>query len=119
MIHGPDEARRAEEAAAVLFTDAISGLDAKTLDSVLADAPTTSLAGSTLETGVPVVDALIESGLASSRREARQLLSQGSVYVNGHRIDEERSLSVKDALHGRWIVIRKGKANQHVLVVES
>ena len=118
MVHGPGEARRAEEAAAVLFTDAISALDATTLGGALADAPTTVLAGSTLETGMPVMEALIESGLASSRREARQLLAQGSVYLNGRRIDEERSLGLGDALHGRWLVLRRGKASPHVLVVE-
>ena len=117
MVHGAEEARRAEEAAAVLFTPEISELDARTLGGVLADAPTTTVARSALEGGMPVVDALIQSGLASSRREARQLLSQGSVYVNGHRVAEERTLVQADTLHERWIVLRRGKANQHVLEV--
>lgn len=118
MVHGEEECHRAEEAAAVLFTDAIASLDPQTLGGVLADAPTTALAGSVLEGGLPAVEALTRSGLASSRREARQLLSQGSVYLNGMRIEEERSIGADDALHGRWIVLRRGKANQHVLVVE-
>lgn len=119
MVHGADEARRAEEAAAVLFTERISELDARTLEGVLADAPSSAVGGAILHSGVPVVDALLQAGLASSRREARQLLSQGSVYVNGARVAEEHSLGSTDALHGRWIVLRRGKANQHVLVVEG
>lgn len=118
MVHGPAECRNAEEAAAVLFTGAISQLDERTLEGALADAPATVIARTTLEGGLPVIDALIESGLAASRREARQLMSQGSTYVNGQRVDdEERTLGVDDALHARWIVLRRGKANQHVLAV--
>lgn len=119
MVHGPVETRNAEEAAAVLFTGEIGTLDARTLEGALADAPTTVVARTTLEAGLPVIDALIESGLAGSRREARQLMSQGSTYVNGHRVDDgERMLGVDDALHSRWIVLRRGKANQHVLAVQ-
>lgn len=119
MVHGPEETRRAEEAATVLFTDRIASLDAATLEGALADAPTTKVARASLETGMPVVDALTETGLASSRTDARNLLKQGSVYVNGQRSEEGRSLTVEDAIHGRWIVLRRGKANQHVLEVAA
>jgi tyrosyl-tRNA synthetase len=119
MVHGETEARKAESAAAVLFTEEIAGLDAATLESALADAPRSSIAKEALGEGVDAVDALVSSGLASSRRDARQLLSQGSVYVNGLRADEDRKLGVGDALHGRWVVLRRGKANQHVLVVDG
>jgi tyrosyl-tRNA synthetase len=117
MVHGAEEARRAEEAAAVLFTDRISDLDVPALEGALADAPTTAVARSALDAGMPLVEALTLSGLASSRSDARQLLKQGSVYVNGHRVEEGRSLVPADALHGCWIVLRRGKANQHVLRV--
>ena len=64
-----------------------------------------------------IVDALTLTGLASSKREARTLLEQGSVYVNTHRVGEHHTLTLADSLHGRWIVLRRGKANQHVLVI--
>jgi tyrosyl-tRNA synthetase len=64
-----------------------------------------------------VVETLLRSGLASSRRDARQLLSQGSVYVNGSRVPEDRPLDTGDVLHDRWLVLRRGRANQAVLVV--
>ncbi|HET6965002.1 MAG TPA: tyrosine--tRNA ligase [Acidimicrobiales bacterium] len=118
MVHGREEAERAETASAVLFTDKIGDLDAPTLEGALGDAPSTSLAPGELSSGLPVAQALVRTGLANSSRNARQLLSQGSVYVNGTRVGEDRILTDADALHGRWTVLRRGRANQHVLVVE-
>jgi tyrosyl-tRNA synthetase len=118
-VHGAGEAKRAEQAAAVLFTEGISGLDPMTLEGALADAPTTAVGRDTLEQGMDPVAALTLSGLASSKAEARRLLSDRSVYVNGTRVDAERILGLADALHGRWIVLRRGKHSQHVLRVEG
>ncbi len=117
MVHGRDEAERAQQAAAVLFTEAVADLDAATLASALDDAPSTEVALPEVEAGLTVREALLRSGLATSGRNAAQLLSQGSVYVNGRRVPEDRVLEPADALHGRWIVLRRGKSNQHVLVI--
>jgi tyrosyl-tRNA synthetase len=117
MVHGETEARRAEEAAAVLFTAGIASLDPETLAGALEDAPTTRIARRELGGELTVVDALLRSGLASSRRDARQLLSQGSVYTNGGRVADDRPLDASDLLHDRWVVLRRGRANQAVLVV--
>jgi tyrosyl-tRNA synthetase len=116
MVHGEAEARRAEEAAAVLFTPGIASLDPETLEGALGDAPTTTVARRELRGELTVVEALLRSGLATSRRDARQLVSQGSVYVNGSRVAEDRPLAAGDILHDRWVVLRRGRANQAVLV---
>jgi tyrosyl-tRNA synthetase len=118
-VHGGDEARRAEEAAAVLFTEGIAGLDAATLAGALADAPTTTVDRAVVEAGLDVVTALLRSELADSKADARRLLAQGAVYVNGTRVGAERTLAPSDALHGRWIVLRRGKTHQHVLQVQD
>ncbi len=118
-VHGLDEARRAEEAAAVLFTAEIARLDPGTLAGALADAPITSVGRAALEGGVDVLSALLQAQLAKSKGEARRLLSEGAVYVNGTRVDADRTLTGSDALHGRWIVLRRGKTNQHVLEVQD
>ena len=117
MVHGESETRRAEDASAVLFTEGISTLDPDTLEAALADAPTTQVGEAELRRELTIVDALVQTGLATSKRDARQLLQQGSVYINGVRAEEERSLGFDDALHGRWIVLRRGKANQRVITV--
>lgn len=118
MVHGVNEAQRAAAASTVLFTDKIGDLDARTLAGALNDAPSTSVPATGLTSGMPIVEALTLSGLASSNKNARQLLSEGAVHVNGQRVDADRIVTMDDTLHGRWIVIRRGRATQHVLVVE-
>jgi tyrosyl-tRNA synthetase len=117
MVHGEDEARRAEAAAAVLFTAEIAQLDARTLEGALADAPSTIVPPAAVEGELTVVEALLLTHLCPSKRDARQQLSQGAIYLNGVRISEDRPLGPGDVLHGRWVVLRRGRANQAVLVV--
>ena len=117
LVHGRAEAERAEAASAVLFTDKIAELDAATLESALADAPMTPVPAAELAQGLSILEALTRSGLATSNTNGRQLLAQGSIYVNGHRAAEDHTLTPAEALHGRWIVLRRGRANQHVLAV--
>ena len=119
MVHGQTEAHRAATAAAVLFTAEIAGLDPATLEGALEDAPTTLVARHELDGQLTVVEALLRSGLASSRRDARQLLSQGSVYLNGNRVTDDRPLGGDDILHRRWVVLRRGRATQAVLVASD
>jgi tyrosyl-tRNA synthetase len=116
LVHGPEEAIRAERAAAVLFTEDIVLLDEPTLVAGLADAPSEALAASELDGGLSLVDALIRTGLASSRGDARRQLSSGGVYVNNRRQPEDRPIAAGDALHGRFVVLRRGR-NQRVLAV--
>jgi tyrosyl-tRNA synthetase len=116
LVHGADEARRAERAAAVLFTAEIAGLEAETLEQALRDAPTTAVPRRELKGELTAVEALVRCGLATSRRDARQLLSQGSVHINGNRVTEDRPIDDGDLLHGRWVVLRRGRARQAVLV---
>jgi tyrosyl-tRNA synthetase len=117
MVHGEGEAHRAEAAAAVLFTAEIAQLDEVTLQGALADAPSTIVSPAAVEGELTVVDALLLTHLCASKRDARQQLSQGAIYLNGVRISEDRPLGPGDVLHGRWVVLRKGRGNQAVLVV--
>jgi tyrosyl-tRNA synthetase len=119
LVHGEDEAHRAEQAAAVLFTAEIATLDPDTLAKALAEAPTVAVPREALEGDLSVLDALLKAGLAESRNNGRQLLSQGSVYLNGQRVAADRPLTPSDALHQRWVVLRRGRSKQCVLVVAS
>jgi tyrosyl-tRNA synthetase len=116
LVHGAAEAARAERAGEVLFTDRIATLDEDTLAAVLADAPTTSIGDTDLAGGLGLADALVLTGLAPSKGRARQDLAQGGIYVNGRRESDDRPLGVGDALHGRFVLLRRGKATQRVLV---
>jgi tyrosyl-tRNA synthetase len=117
LVHGAEEAERAERAASVLFTAEITSLDPPTLEAALADAPQTPVPSSELSAGLPVIEALVRTGLASSRGDARRLLASGGVSVNNERVSEDRPLTLADAMHGRFVILRRGRTAQHVLVV--
>ena len=117
LVHGAAEAEGAERAADALFSEDIAALAPALLASALADAPTTPVAADALAAGLPVVQALVDSGLAASRGAARRDLAQGAVSVNNRRVDGETDLGPADALHGRYVVLRRGRRTQHVLVV--
>jgi tyrosyl-tRNA synthetase len=117
LVHGPQEAARAERAAEVLFSPEIAELEEDTLLEVFADAPSSSRSRSELDgTGLALVEALRDSELAKSLGAARTNVSQGGVYVNNRRIeDPEARLSRADLLHDRYVVIRRGKREHHLI----
>ena len=118
LMHGEDELERARAAAGALFSGDVAGLDEQLLEEVFVDVagsehPVSSLEGE----GVLLLDLLPETSLAGSKREAREFLSNGSVSVNGTKVDKESALEHRlgpaDLLHGRMILIRRGKKTWH------
>jgi len=55
----------------------------------------------------------VATGLAQSRREAREFLGNGAVTLNGQRVAEDRPLTGEDLLHGEMILLRRGKKLWH------
>ena len=116
MVHGEDEARRAEEAAAALYSEDIAGLDEATLLDICAEAPASDRPRAELDAGLALVDALAESGLVRSKSEARKRVSEGGAYVNNRReSDPDRLLGRGDLLFDRYVVLRRGKRDYHLL----
>ena len=114
MVHGAEMLTRVEAASRALFDGEVRALDESMLAEVIADVPTSEherllLAGA----GVSLVDLLPETSLAKSKREAREFLGSGAVSVNGERVDAERTPTDKDLLHGRTILVRRGKKAWH------
>jgi tyrosyl-tRNA synthetase len=117
LVHGEAEARAAEQASQVLFTEGIRDLPESTLVSVLADAPSTSLPRASVE-GAGVVDLLVTTGLSSSRNEARRTIEGGGAYVNNRKVDGvDATLAPEDLLFGRYLILRRGKTTQHLVQV--
>ena len=109
LVHGAEETRAAEQAAQALFGRAeLADLPESVLAAALAEAPHARLeAGDELPT---VVDAMVATGLVGSRSAARRTVAEGGAYVNNVRIsDADSPLPDSALLHGRWLVIRKGK----------
>ena len=113
LVHGPDEVARVQAASAALFGGGeLSALDEPTLRAALAEAPSLVLEGEPR----PVAE-LLADGLGLSRSEARRAVTSGGAYLNNARIADDGALpQEQDWLHGRYLVLRKGKRT--VLVVE-
>ncbi len=103
-VHGVDAATAVAAASDALFGQGdLTALDAPTLRSALEELPHMTAAG-----GVPVVQALLETGLVSSASEARRAIAQGGVSVDGVKVADEEHV-VSGSLPGGVSVVRRGK----------
>jgi tyrosyl-tRNA synthetase len=109
-VHGVDAVRRATAAAAILFGNAeLRDADADTLAMVSSEVATTPVGVAELTQGISIVDALVSTGLAASKADARRGLTAGGFSVNGAAIDGQHVLTSADLLPGGVILLRKGK----------
>ncbi len=114
-MHGEDAARAADAAAEVLFGGDPTSAPLEALEVVAREVPTTVVAAADLDAGLDLVSVLTRTGLASSNGEARRLLSQGGVAVNGRKVSADDELRAADLLHGQVALLRKGKSTYHLL----
>ncbi|MDX6290605.1 MAG: tyrosyl-tRNA synthetase, partial [Blastocatellia bacterium] len=117
LVHGETELEKALRASEVLFGKEISGLGVQEILDIFADVPSTELEKSKVDgDGFTVTDALVVSGLAPSKGEAKRLVQGGGVAVNNRRVSDPRQLiSGSDLIDGQVLVLRKGAKNYHVI----
>src|SRR5437763_13754806 len=117
MLHGETELAKAERASEVLFGKEMGGLSVDEILDIFADVPSTEIDKSKLESdGFTLSDALVASGLAPSKGEAKRLVQGGGVAVNNQRADEVRkSISAADFIDGQVLVLRKGAKHYHLI----
>jgi tyrosyl-tRNA synthetase len=107
LVHGADEASQAVTASQALFgRGSLDSLSAGTLRSALAEAGLLSVRGE-----LPSLSALLkEAGLVASANEARRTIAEGGAYLNNERITDGEAVPPSSALlHGRFLVLRRGK----------
>jgi tyrosyl-tRNA synthetase len=117
LVHGPDEAAQAIAASQALFgRGSLDQLSADTLRAALSEAGLVSVRGE-----LPTVTALLQqSGLASSANDARRTIAEGGAYVNNERVTDGEAIPAASALlHGRFLVLRRGKRNMAGVEVVS
>lgn len=112
LVHGQAAAEAAEDAAAVLFGANPTSASLATLQLIASEVPVTQMGSAALGDAIGV---LVQTNLASSNTEARRLLSQKSVRANGEQVDEQTNLAKIALLHGRWLLLRKGKTSYHLV----
>ncbi|HEY3321646.1 MAG TPA: tyrosine--tRNA ligase [Planctomycetota bacterium] len=122
-VHGPTELAKAEEASLALFGKGkpLTEMDEQTLLELVKEAPSSSLAKTRLEgEGVPIVDLLAEATkLWPSKGEAKRSIQGGSANLNNIKVpDLQKKVTTADLLHGKYLVLRKGKKDYHLIKVE-
>jgi tyrosyl-tRNA synthetase len=111
LVHGPAETERAKAAATALFgRSALEDLDLATLEAALAETPRLEVGPGPLP---PIAQLMADVGLVDSRSAARRTIKEGGAYLNNRKVaDEAAAPSEDDLLHGRFLVLRRGR--QHV-----
>mgnify|MGYP000948913137 FL=1 len=110
LVHGKDATHAVELAAQALFGRAeLTELDEETLAGALSETTIAEIGANDPRT---IVDLLVATGLVESKKAARRAVNEGGAYVNNQRItSDEWQPTNEDLLHGRWLVLRRGKKN--------
>ena len=104
-LHGEEVAAECEKMSVALFTDSFTGLSEQGLRDL-----TEGLVVLPCESEISLLDALINTKLASSKREAREFISNGAVKVNGEKINDLSFVIRKEnSLQGGYIFLKRGK----------
>jgi tyrosyl-tRNA synthetase len=109
LVHGENECAQAEAAGKALFGQAeISELDERTLASAFAQLPRTTITKS--ESFPTWVDLVAATGIVKSKSDARRIVKEGGAYLNNVKVvSEDFAPSLSDLLHGKYLLLRKGK----------
>jgi tyrosyl-tRNA synthetase len=120
LIHGLEAMQSCQMASNVLFGGSIDPVRGDYFDIILAEIPTvevkiTKLGGM----GLPLIELLVQSGLCSSKGQARKDIEGGGIYVNNNREgNTTRSITLRDLLYGKHFLLRKGKKNYVVVTAK-
>jgi len=107
LVHGRQASEAVESAARALFGQGeLTALDERTLADATAELPGATVGPDDLA----VVDLLVATGLATSRSAARRTVAEGGAYVNNRKVqDADAVVGEQDLLHGRWVLLRRGR----------
>ena len=107
LVHGARQCEQAQAAARALFGQGeLSDLDPATLDAAMREAPNAQIQGPLPS----VAELLVECGLVASNGAGRRAINEGGVSINNVKVTDENHVpSDSDFLHGKWLVLRRGK----------
>jgi tyrosyl-tRNA synthetase len=115
IVHGKKELERVEKISEILFYGNVKDLKEEEIKEAFFNVPSEKI--SLKEKGISILDLLKEGKVVPSKSEAKRLIKQGGISVNGELVlDLEKKFSKEEALYGRYFVIRKGK--KHYFLVE-
>ena len=107
LVHGVDAALKVIAASAALFGQGdLAALDEDTLASATRELPRSTAPAA----GLTIVELLVAAELSNSNSAARRTVGEGGAYVNNVKItDPDAVLGGADALHGKYLLVRRGK----------
>jgi tyrosyl-tRNA synthetase len=122
MVHSKEALENAIKASNILFgrstADDLKGLDEKTFLDVFDGVPQAEVSKSDLEKGIDIIDALnAKSGFLKSNGEAKRALNENSISINKEKVSEGYSISTKDLISKKYILLQRGKKNYFILKV--
>ena len=115
LVHGGAAATAANEAADLLFSKDPTGASAAAFETLACEIPHSRMRVSELDDTVGV---LVATELAQSNGDARRTLAQRAIYANGVQLSEKDQLSGQKLLHGRYLLLRKGKKSHHLVEID-
>ncbi len=120
MVHSKDDLDNAIKASAILFgkstSDDLKGLNEQTFLDVFDGVPQTEIATSDIENGLDIIAALAEKGgFLKSNGEARRALKENSISVNKEKVKEDYTITAKDLINNKFVLLQRGKKNYFVL----
>lgn len=115
FLHGEEEYEKAVRMSEALFSEGIFTLKAKDIIDNFKDVPNFHFEGSPL-----LVDLLVEKGICSSKREAREMITSGAITINNVKfMDVEATILKEHLVEGKVAIIRKGKKKYYLGIYEG
>lgn len=112
LIHGEQALEDAQRITKALFSGDLKALSAEEMKSAFKDVPSVEMA----KEPKSIVDLIVEAGVTSSKRQAREDVSNGAISVNGEKVtDLEYIIDGKDRLEDAFAIIRRGKKKYHMI----
>ena len=108
MVHGEEEAQKAEAAAKAVFAGG----------GVSENMPTTELSAADIGDGIGVLDLMVKCGLVPSKGEGRRLVQQGGVVAGSEKVSSTDRTFTADEFAGEGLILKKGKKTFHRVVVK-
>ncbi|MDK2805496.1 MAG: tyrosyl-tRNA synthetase [Thermoanaerobacterium sp.] len=106
LVHGEDEARKAQKAAEALFEGS----------GDLSNVPTSTITNDML--GSNLLDVLVKTSIIPSKSEGRRLITQGGLYVNDENVKDINTVVTEDMFKQGYMIVRRGKKSYNKIVIQ-
>ncbi|OYX25190.1 MAG: tyrosine--tRNA ligase [Flavobacteriales bacterium 32-35-8] len=123
MVHSKDDLENAIKASEILFgnstSDDLKQLNEQTFLDVFDGVPQTEISKIDIENGLDIIAALAEKGgFLKSNGEARRALKENSISVNKEKVTEDYTITSKDLINNKFVLLQRGKKNYFVLCLK-